>query len=563
MPQVKFTGGLYNKTTDSLIDASATYNAGIPAVKYFITYNTRSVTLNLVVGDHSLTSTYDLNFSNALVVGDSIGVGALRFPALLAAAVPSANVDNQCQSGAAFKDYITGNLENHYLDRNYDLYVVEGGVNDILQLSGADATIAKIQFLLTYTNNKRVLLFTPPPFRNYSGWTSAIQAQLMDYIPKLKRLANEYGHCCVDLYTLLADPNDSTAFNPAWTLDGLHPNDAYGSPIIAAGMLAALKTIPIQKIAGGAISHEGATTNLTVSPRDFTNVAWTKSNITAALNIFGSDGQKNTASTLTASASNGTVLQAITSVSAKRVSGCYVKRITGTGVISITQDNGSTWTPITVTPNWALVTLPAATVTNPTIGVKIATNTDAIGIDYFQHELGAYVTSPYIGTRAIDSITLPLSANVNFPQDNGICLFSVTALFANSESAKSLICSNSAATDFIYDNGSGEIAINDGTNTATTSGLNGWTANDNLLIAACWNATESVMNISVLKNGNAWIDSPNAIYDGAFSVGSNYLFFNGNTDSYLLKSFNVLKIKSSLNRSKKWAKNNALNIARI
>jgi hypothetical protein len=309
-----------------------------------------------------------------------------------------------------------------------------------------------------------------------------------------------------------------------------------------------------------AIIHEPATSNLALLPRDLTNAAYVKTDCTAAKTATGTDGILNSASTLTATAGNATCLQTVTSASALRVTGAFIKRRTGTGVINMTQDNGSTWTPVTVPAAWdeTPLVIPAATLANPVFGFQIVTSGDAIDIDWVQHELGAYITSPISGSRTIDSIKIPMSANVNFPQTKGICFFKITPQFANSATAKSLICTSSSATDFIHDNGSGEIAINDGTNTATTSGLGGWAVGDVLLGYACWDSSLSLMSIHVSKNGGAYADSANATYDGAFPAGANFLFFNANTDSILLNAIKIKSTTKTLAKAQVWAKNNAV-----
>jgi hypothetical protein len=160
---------------------------------------------------------------------------------------------------------------------------------------------------------------------------------------------------------------------------------------------------------------EEARTWLALYNRDFTNAAWTKSNMTAAKTATGPDGVANSASTLTATAGNATVLQAITSVSAARISSAYVKRRTGVGTIEMTQDNGSTWTAVTVTADWTRVNIAAATLTDPIVGFRIVTSGDAIDVDFFGHEVGSFITSPIetfgsTVTRAADNISLATSA---------------------------------------------------------------------------------------------------------------------------------------------------------
>lgn len=163
---------------------------------------------------------------------------------------------------------------------------------------------------------------------------------------------------------------------------------------------------------------EEARTNVALYSRDLTNSVWTKSNITAALNQIGADGASNSASSITATSSNGTVLQSITLSSSARFQTAYVKRIAGSGSIYMTMDNGSTWTSISVTSSWSNVSIPTQTLANPTIGFKIAVSGDAIAVDFVQNENGTFATSPIAttsssATRAADVISGPLSSWFN------------------------------------------------------------------------------------------------------------------------------------------------------
>lgn len=141
-------------------------------------------------------------------------------------------------------------------------------------------------------------------------------------------------------------------------------------------------------------------TNVLLHNRDLSNAAWTKTNVTAARNQIGIDGASNTATRLTASANDATVLQAVTSASAARATSAYVRRVTGGGAIEMTQDGGATWTAITVPTTWGRVAIPSATVTNPSVGFRFATNGDAIDVDYVQCEGGAFATSAIATTTA-------------------------------------------------------------------------------------------------------------------------------------------------------------------
>lgn len=156
---------------------------------------------------------------------------------------------------------------------------------------------------------------------------------------------------------------------------------------------------------------ENARTNVVLWNRDLTDAAWTASNITTAKDQTGPDGVSNSASSITASAGNGTILQAITLASSARYQSAWVKRLTGSGVINMTMDNGATWTAITVTAGWTKVEIPTQTLANPTVGFRIVTNGDAIAVDFVQNEDGAFASSPIptttaAATRAADSVGL-------------------------------------------------------------------------------------------------------------------------------------------------------------
>jgi hypothetical protein len=138
---------------------------------------------------------------------------------------------------------------------------------------------------------------------------------------------------------------------------------------------------------------EESRANLLLHNRNLTNAAWTVTNVTASQNQTGIDGVSSSASLINATSANGTILQAITSTSAARATSAYVKRVTGSGVIEMTQNGGTTWTSITVTSDWTRVSLASATVTNPSVGFRIVTSGDEIAVDGVQLENGSFVTS--------------------------------------------------------------------------------------------------------------------------------------------------------------------------
>ena len=164
---------------------------------------------------------------------------------------------------------------------------------------------------------------------------------------------------------------------------------------------------------------EPARTNIALWSRDLTQSAWVKTNVTAALDVEGIDGATNAASSLAATSANGTALQTIASASSARVASFFVRRIAGAGAVEITQNNGATWSAITLTAAWQRFVIPVATGANPVIGFRLATSGDVVAVDVAQSEVGTFATSPIItgasaATRAAETATMPVSVPENF-----------------------------------------------------------------------------------------------------------------------------------------------------
>jgi len=137
--------------------------------------------------------------------------------------------------------------------------------------------------------------------------------------------------------------------------------------------------------------------------RDATNAAWTKSNVTAAKTATGLDNVANSASRLTAAANDATFLQLLTAATGTRTTSVWIKRVSGSGTVSITRNGGTGWTDITsslVTGTWVPVELTSDVGANPTVGLKMGTSGDVIDVDCFQDENGAWRTSPILTTTA-------------------------------------------------------------------------------------------------------------------------------------------------------------------
>jgi len=171
--------------------------------------------------------------------------------------------------------------------------------------------------------------------------------------------------------------------------------------------------------AKGYLYELGATQLITPSAavRDMTNAAWVKSaSMTAAKTSTGIDGVANSCTRLTAGAANQTALFTLTAAASQRVYSFFVRRITGSGAIQITQDNGGTWTTVSVGTSFGDPVQLSASILNAVIGIRIVTSGDAIDVDCNQFEadsnlLGATTPIPAAGTRNSDLLRFPMVGN--------------------------------------------------------------------------------------------------------------------------------------------------------
>jgi hypothetical protein len=170
---------------------------------------------------------------------------------------------------------------------------------------------------------------------------------------------------------------------------------------------------------------EGASTNEALHNRDFTNAVHVKTNITPLKDAIGADGVVNSASTLTATAANGTVFQTVTKASAENTYSIDIRRKTGTGIIEISDDAGSTFTDVTSSINNSTYTRFQITTTqaNPSVGVRIVTSGDEIEVDYEGLEVLPFAssripTTTTAVTRAADDISFPALNNIQSTVDD-------------------------------------------------------------------------------------------------------------------------------------------------
>lgn len=250
------------------------------------------------------------------------------------------------------------------------------------------------------------------------------------------------------------------------------------------------------------IMVEEARTNLALWNSDFTNAAWTKSNMTTAQTATGPDGVSNSATTLTATAGNATALQAITSASSARITSCYIKRRTGTGNIDLTQDNGSTWATVTVTSSWTRVEIASVTSTNPTVGIRVVTSGDAVDVALFQHTIGAFVTSPIqtfasTVTRAADNIRFLTS---QIPFSTSVATLFVEGQVASATATTSLMqFANAGLSQELRIVNVGGTALRGTASTGASASTTQLTANTNAKMAAAFADSD----VAIVLNGGS------------------------------------------------------------
>ena len=140
--------------------------------------------------------------------------------------------------------------------------------------------------------------------------------------------------------------------------------------------------------------------NRCLRSEEFDNASWTKSDCTIAADAVDGPFGATTADTLTASAANGTVKQAVTTVAVTYTYSVWLQRKTGTGTIEITLD-GTTWVAKTLTAKWQRFEVSqtgVAGTSNP--GIRIVTNADAVNARGAQVEIGSSAKS-YLATTTV------------------------------------------------------------------------------------------------------------------------------------------------------------------
>ena len=290
-----------------------------------------------------------------------------------------------------------------------------------------------------------------------------------------------------------------------------------GADFITTGAAAKFDAPRINRRAAdniGRLLIEGGRTSRGLGRRDLTNAAWTKTDCTAARTATGIDGVANRASRLTATGANATCLQAVVNGSQARRFAPFIRRVTGSGNIDITLDNGSTWTTQTITGAWTRVVGISQTLANPTYGFRIVASGDAVEIDFAAIEDGTFDTSPLEGvgaTAARVDDACERTYGAEYDVTKGTVVAKVLCYGWNPGSANAILCRDTDSHHVRFVNTPLQVQMFDG----TASLLTGTVAADTPVI--CASSFGPTYGQALTKGGDA---PQHAAFDGGWGTGT-------------------------------------------
>lgn len=371
--------------------------------------NTLSGTSGIVVaGDTIGYPRNSVKTAFGFCTGDSFANGSTEWPQILenirGATNKSSVMHTEAYSGSGFFNDIGTNYAASLDAYNYTFTIIQGGVNDINGGQTVAQTQVSLGAMVTSAKAKglKIVICNVAPWKNSVAWSAGEQTITDDYNSWLSTAYTDDPEVEVaDIYAALEDPGAADEMLAAYDSgDGLHPNVA-GATVIASVIDEKLRSFEALNLG---LTIEGSRLKSALWISDFTNAAWVKTNITAAKDATGITGVANSASTLTATAGNGTALQTVTIASAEFTFPVFVKRKTGSGNIDITDNNGTNWTTLTELSSEVFTRYDITrTQANPVIGFRVVTSGDEVEVDFGELEPGAYPTSPFDVTGAADT----------------------------------------------------------------------------------------------------------------------------------------------------------------
>ena len=240
--------------------------------------------------------------------------------------------------------------------------------------------------------------------------------------------------------------NIGATYYPSTTSAAYHaPRFDYDSALAAKGLLL-----------------EGPATNLlnwseTFATTGGTNNNWADTNLTRTSTNNTSPRNDATALRITASVlGNGTIISsAAIGTSASRVLSVWLRRVTGTGNIQYTLDNGATYTTQAITSSWVRYSFPATTAAQR-VGFRIVTSLDAIEIWGAQLETEASTSYIPTGagqvTRAADTAIIAAGSNFSSWYTGGTSGTFVANWYgsASTPTARSVVATNDQTTKHLH-----------------------------------------------------------------------------------------------------------------
>jgi hypothetical protein len=158
-----------------------------------------------------------------------------------------------------------------------------------------------------------------------------------------------------------------------------------------------------------------------------------------------------------------------------------LRRVTGTGAVSLTLDGGATWFAVTpVSTRYGRFTL-TQTLANPTPGLRLTVAGDVVAADFWQLEAGSFATSRIATTsapvtRGADLPRLDPAGTWFNPAEGTVYIdaiphatsTAVKNLFSSSDTPKAVECSVNVHSDGVHSNIG---AIGSGFSGVTPSGM--------------------------------------------------------------------------------------------